>query len=125
MLDALNAARPILNTDTDLTGPWHALVNIADTEYTSLLCSHRFMPMHCVITTANTRIGEMFLQCPNLHFKDCCNFFVWTNHPLTRQTHTVPDNFNGTSDCGYTEMLEPLTGSGPPYMLSNATCHGH
>ena len=125
MLDALDAARPILDADTDLTGPWHALVNIADTEYAGLRCGHGFAPMHCVVTAANARIGETFLQCPNLNFENRCNFFVWTNRPLNGQTRTVPDDFDGTSDRGYTEMLEPLAGGGQAYVPSDAARRGH
>ena len=68
--------------------------------------------MHCVVTATHPRIGETFLQCPNVNFENRCNFFVWTNRPLNGQTRTVPDDFDGTSDRGYTEMLEPLV---PPY----------
>ena len=61
-----------------------------------------------MITEIGRLIGRTFLQCYEPNFADRCAFFIFTNEPLARQDHAARDDFDGTDEHNYRQLLDPL-----------------
>ena len=115
MLKAINNVAPLLNVSC-LGSSWCSILCIEDSEYAGLLCCCHQQPQHCVVTKIGCLIGRTFLQCDEPNFADRCPFFVFTDELLAKQDHTAPDDFDGTDECNYRQLLDPLN------QLSDTAC---